>query len=177
MKDYIFFKPPDEVASIKAKLWDAKQAKVYFDWFISVKDDRVEYLLTSTDENLTGNHTIDLKRIGKKVTSFLQKPPFSGLENGELVITNKGLALIADLSLLISKLIIERHPQIIWKIVKRPKGDISYNLPALFEFPLVGHIELMRGSIAEAKAILRGEKTDSIWLEIYEYAINLIKQN
>jgi len=74
MKDYIFFKPPDEVASIKAKLWDAKQAKVYFDWFISVKDDRVEYLLTSTDENLTGNHTIDLKRIGKKVTSFLQKP-------------------------------------------------------------------------------------------------------
>lgn len=177
MKDYIFFKPPDEVANIKAKLWNAKQAKVYFDWFISVKDDRVEYLLTSIDETLTGNHKIDIRRIGKKVTGFLKKPPFSGLEEGELVITNRGLALIADLSLLISKLIIERHPQIIWKIVKRPKGDISYNLPSLFEFPLIGHIELMRGSIAEAKAILRGEKTDSIWLEIYEYAISLVKKD
>ncbi|MDR6943447.1 hypothetical protein [Mucilaginibacter pocheonensis] len=68
MKDYIFFKPPDEVANIKAKLWNTKQAKVYFDWFISVKDDRVEYLLTSIDETLTGNHKIDIRRIGKKVS-------------------------------------------------------------------------------------------------------------
>jgi hypothetical protein len=175
MKDYILFIPPEEVASVKAKLWNAKQAKDYFNWFNSVKDDRVEYLLTSIDETLTGNHMIDIKRIGKKVTNFLKKPPFSAPKDGELAITNKGLALIADLSLLISKLIIEKHPQIIWKIVKRPKGDISYNLPALFEFPLIGHIELMGGSIVEAKAILRGEKTDSIWLDIYEYAINLIK--
>ncbi len=175
MKDYIPFIPPDDVVTIKARLWNAKESKIYFDWFISIKDDRVEYLLTSIDEDLTGNNEIDIERVGRKVSSILQKPPFSELKEGELIITNKGLALIADLSLLISKLIIKSCPQITWKIVKKPKGNISYNLPALFEFPLISHLELMGGSIVEAKAILRGDKTDAIWLEIYKYAINLIK--
>ncbi|MCD8742392.1 hypothetical protein LT679_17410 [Mucilaginibacter roseus] len=175
MKDYILFIPPEEVSAIKARLWTTKQAKTYFDWLMSVKDDRVDYLLTCIDESLTGDHKNDIERVSKKITYILKKPVFSELKEGDAIITNRGLAIVADLSLLISKLIINTHPQLKWKIVKQPKRDISYNLPALFEFPIIRHIELMGGCIAEAKAILRGEKSESIWLEIYEYATGLIK--
>jgi hypothetical protein len=174
MKDYILFIPPLEIAEKKVQEWSAKEAKLYFDWFISTKDDRVEYFLTVMDEELTNRPEEDLKRIGEKVTKLLFEPPFSEKDGNEQIITNKGLALVADLSLLISQLIILKHPQITWKIVKAKK-DISYNLPAMFEFPMYKHIELIRGAIANAKAILRNEKTASIWVEMYTYVVDLIK--
>ena len=174
MKDYILFIPPIEVSEIRSRLWNSKQAKIYFDWFVSVKDDRVEYLLTVLDETLTSDAEADLDRISKKVTNLLFKPPFSEDQENELIITNKGLAMVADLSLLISKLIIQRQPEVTWKIVKRYKNDIAYNLPAMFGFPIIEHVELIGPAIVNAKAILTGEKSSAIWLEMYKYAINLL---
>jgi hypothetical protein len=174
MKDYALFIPPAEVATTKARLWNSKQAQLYFNWFLSTKDDRVEYLFTSLDESLTKNLEEDIVRIGDKVTNLLFESPFSENEKDKVNLTNQGFALVADLSLLISKLIITKHPQLTWKIVKRPKSDISYNLPAMFDFPIYGHIELMGGAIMSAKAILQGMKTSSIWLETYRHVIGLI---
>jgi hypothetical protein len=174
MKDYILFIPPLEIAEKKVQDWSVKEAKLYFDWFISTKDDRVEYLLTAMDEELTNRPEEDMKRIGEKVTKLLFERPFSEKDENEPVITNKGLALVADLSLLISQLVILKHPQIIWKIVKAKK-NVSYNLPAMFEFPMYKHMELIGAAIVNAKAILRGEKTASIWVEMYTEVVDLIK--
>jgi hypothetical protein len=174
MKDYILFIPPIDVIGKDPMIWNTKEAKHYFNWFISIKDDRVDHLLTSIDEVLTDDPEADVKRIGKKVTDFLFGYPFSNQEESKLIITNKGLALAADLSLLIAKLIMENHPQITWGIVKRPKRDISYNLPALFGFPIVEHLELMGASIRYARAILESNNTSSVWVEMYNYAMELI---
>lgn len=177
MKDYILFIPPVEVSEKKPREWSANEARLYFNWFMSVKDDRVEYMLTAIDETLTNNSLEDIKRIGETITNVLSEEPFSENIEGELIITNRGLALVADLSLLISKLIIKDYTQITWKIVKRPLRDISYNLPAMFGFPLVGHRELIGAAIMNAKAILRGERDSSIWLKMYQSAIDLINGN
>jgi len=174
MKDYIFFIPPLEIAEKKPKEWTAKEARLYFDWLMSVKDDRVDYLLTCLDEVLTDNSLVDIERIGKKVTKLLFEPPFSDRENDVSTITNKGLALVADMALLISQLVIKDCPQITWKIVKRPKTNGAYNLPALFEIPLIKHIEMIGAAITNAKAILRNEKTFSTWVKMYEHSIGYI---
>ncbi|SMD45752.1 hypothetical protein SAMN00777080_4419 [Aquiflexum balticum DSM 16537] len=99
IKDYPLFIPPKEVNSKKPREWSYTEAKVYFDWFMSVKDDRVEYLLTVLDEDLTCDNEKSLKRIGQKVFDLLHKEPFSTDESSGKVITNKGLALAADISL------------------------------------------------------------------------------
>jgi len=177
MKDYLLFIPPTEVLEKKPREWSASEAKLYFNWFMSIKADRVEYMLTTIDESLTGNSSVDIKRISNKVTELLFKKPFSEKIDNVPVITNQGLALVADLSLLISQLIITDYPQVTWKIVKRPLRDISYNLPAIFGFPLVGYRELMRAAIVNAKSILNGEKDSSIWLKMYQSSVDLINGN
>jgi len=176
MKDYILFIPPLAVADKKARDWSAKEARIYYDWFISVKDYRIEYLLTVIDETLRFSPEADLKRIGETITLLLFHQPFSERKDNKLIITNMGLALVADFALLISMLIMKKNDKISWKIVKRPKRDISYNLPAMFGFPIIQHIELIGASVANAKAILAGMKTSSVWVEMYRYAIDLIDQ-
>lgn len=174
IKDYPLFIPPEEVNSKKPKEWSYKEAKVYFDWFMSVKDDRVEYLLTVLDEDLTCDNEKSLKRIGQKVFDLLHKEPFSTDESSGKVITNKGLALAADISLLVSKLIINNHPGLKWGIVRTPKRDLSFHLPAIFNFPKLGHLELMGGSIFNSKAILRGEETYDVWWRMFKYADDIL---
>lgn len=170
LKDYPLFIPPREVHSKKPREWTPDEAKLYFDWLMSVKDDRVEYLITVFDEAFTGDIEADLIRLGQKVYNSLHEEPFSSEELTGRSITNRGLALAADMSLLVSKLIIQKQPEISWNIVKKPKSDISFHLPALFGFPKLGHIETMAGSIANAKAILRGEEESDVWWRMFKYA-------
>ena len=175
IKEYPLFIPPEEVNSKKPRDWSYKEAKMYFDWFMSVKVDRLEYLLTVLDEDVSCDNGECLKRVGQKVFDILHKEPFSTDEPSGKVITNRGLALAADMSLLVSKLIINNHPGLKWGIVRTPKRDISFHLPALFNFPKLGHLELMGGSIVNSKAILRGEETYDIWWRMFKYADDILK--
>ncbi len=148
---------------------------MYFDWFMSVKDYRVEYFLTVLDEDISCDNEECLKRVGQKVFDILQKEPFSTDELSGKVITNKGLALAADVSLLISKLIIKNHAELKWGIVRSPKRDLSFHLPAIFKFPKLGHLELIGASIVNSKAILRGEETSDVWWRMFKYADDVLK--
>lgn len=174
LKDYPLFIPPPEVHSKKPREWTSDEAKLYFDWFMSVKDDRVEYLTTVFDEAFTGNIEADLKKIGQKVYETLKKEPFSSEESTGKTITNMGLAIATDMALLVSRIIISKHPKIKWGIVKKPKSDISYQLPALFEFGKRGPVELIRVSIVNARAILRGEEKSDIWWRMFKYADDIL---
>lgn len=176
IKDYPLFIPPEEVNSKKPREWSYEEAKMYFDWFMSVKDDRVEYLLTVFDEEVACDNEKYLKRIGQKVFDVLHKEPFSTDESSGKAITNRGLALAADMALLVAKLIMQKYPGIKWNIVKSPKSDVSFHLPALFKFPKLGHIETIGGSIANSKAILRGEETYDIWWKMFKYADDILKK-
>lgn len=175
VKDYPLFIPPSEVHSKKPREWNSIEAKIYFDWFMSVKDDRVDYLLTVFDEVFTGNIEADLKRLGQDVYETLKKEPFSSEEPTGKTITNTGLAIATDMALLVSRMIINKHPKIKWGIVKKPKRDISYQLPALFEFGERGPVELVRVSIVNARAILRGEERSDIWWRMFKYADDILK--
>lgn len=175
MKDYALFIPPKELATKKAREWTSIEAKDYFKWFISVKEIRVKYLLTTIDEQLTNDPDEDIKRIGSKVTLLLQHTPFSMSNGVEEVLTNEGHALAADMGLLISKLVIENYPQIKWGIVKRPTRDISFHLPALFGFLMIDHIELIGPSIVHAKEIISGETANQIWYEMFSKVVEAIE--
>ncbi|SEG33949.1 hypothetical protein [Algoriphagus boritolerans] len=175
IKDYPLFIPPEEVNSQKPREWSYTQAKIYFDWFMSIKDHRVEYLLTVFDEEFSSDNEKLLKGLGKKVFETLQIAPFSTDESSGKVISNKGLAIAADISLLVSKLIIKNHPRLKWRIVRTPKRDLSFHLPAIFNFPKLGHLELMGGSIVNSKAILRGEETSDVWWRMFKYADDVLK--
>jgi hypothetical protein len=77
INDYPLFIPPEEVNSKKPRDWSYKEAKMYFDWFMSVKVDRLEYLLTVLDEDVSCDNGECLKRVGQKVFDILHKEPFS----------------------------------------------------------------------------------------------------
>jgi hypothetical protein len=173
LKDYPLFIPPQQVANSDHKIWTLKEAKLYFEWLMSVKDARVEYLLTVIDESLTENREQDLKRIGEKIYNLLFTEPFAKLEDNTLKLTNKGHALAADMALLLCQCLLQEHDQLKWGIVRRPKRDLSYHLPALMGFPNKDYVELMRVSIVNSKAILSKEENYDVWWEVYKYCDDL----
>ncbi len=175
MKDYPLFIPPMEVSEKQYHDWTTAEAKLYFNWFISIKQDRCNYLMEYLEERLTNNHEEDLMRIGLKIKHCLFKEPFSQLSNNrKYEITNKGLAIAADIGILVSCLIIRINPKVSWKIWKKGKRDLSYNLPVMIGFSKIDYIEPIRISTADARLILCDEKGESAWWEMYNGAINSI---
>ena len=170
MKDYPLFIPPEQVHSIPQKNWNASQAELYFEWFMSVKDDRVNYLLTALNEVYSNDPESDLKRIGSKVYDELFKAPFSERENGTIKITNCGLAMAADVGILLANVLMFNNSHIKWEILKKPKSDLSYRLPVLTGFVGLDYIEPIRYSTGNSRAILMGEENADVWWKLYEAA-------
>ncbi len=168
MKDYPLFLLPEGVPISHSRDWTAGQAKIYFDWFLSVKDDRLNYMLTAIDEELTKNDENDLKRIGQKVSDLLFELPFSTLDNDIHTITNKGLALAADMGILTSSLISLALPEVRWEILKKPKSDMSFRLPVMVGLSNSRYVEPIRYSTSYARAILERESDGDIWWKLFE---------
>ncbi|WP_156305412.1 hypothetical protein [Sphingobacterium endophyticum] len=165
--EYPLFIPPKELWGKQTIDWNYDEAKVYFKWFIEIKEDRVNNFLNIINEKRTSNHQNDLKRIGKKVSELIQSSPFSRIENEKKILTNEGAAIAADISLLLSEYILNKHPELKWGIVRKPKRDISVNLPAIMPFPRYGHLELMKDSIVSCRNILQYKENSIVWLETY----------
>lgn len=175
--DYPLFIPPKEIRTKEHHNWAYKEAEIYFDWMMEVRNRRVEYLLSFLDEKKTSDPEEDLGRIGQKVYLKLLSEPFSIEEDGKRILTNKGLALAADVSLLLSEYILVKHPTLKWGIVRRPKKDYSFHLPTLMPYPTYGHLELMGTSIMGARNMVLGNETSDKWLRIYRTVSDKLKDS
>lgn len=142
--------------------WSLKDAKEYFNWFMSVKDERsARYLnyLSIQGEKL------DFDVLGKKIYETLYDDEVSFRDDvGVFRLTNAGYAFAADTSIVLSDYIIKKYNgKVYWDIVKKPKSDIAYHLPALFGFNKLPYIELMGASVSHAKSILKKEQESYVW--------------
>lgn len=175
--NYSLFVPPASVNSKKPSEWSYDEAKVYFNWMMEIKEERINYFLSFLNETRTSDPEEDLRRIGQKTYFKLLSEPFSVNEEGKKVLTNVGLALAADVSLLLAECILEKHPELKWGIVRRPKKDLSFHLPALMPYPKYGHLELMRTSIVNARNMIVGKETSDVWLDIFKAVDERLKNS
>jgi len=195
MPKYPLFLPPFEFANKPPLQWSAKEARLYFNWLLSIHRERIDGLLTFFEEPLTGSPCADLDRLGTHVAKTIVTPDFSRriglvpknfkpsqippsreeisayfqhLNQTGPKLTNAGYALAADMGLLVAKFLLsECGDRIKWSILKRPKSDMSYNLPVLIGFSTLQHLDPIGGSIAEAYGILRGNRGAAIWKDIF----------
>ena len=168
MTDYPLFLFPSGVPLTPSHDWTSNESKIYFDWFLSVKDERANYLLTALDENLTGNAGNDIKRIGQKVYDHLFIAPFSNQTENGIKITNKGLALAADLGILTSNLVLSSVPKLSWERLEKGKRHVYFRLPVIVGFSDSSNVEPIRFSTSGARAILEGRLKSDIWFKFFE---------
>jgi len=162
--EYPLFIPPNGLAEKDPINWTKKEADDYFKWLLENLEKRVTCFLKYIEEDMPCGQTIDLQNMGKKVSYFLKSDTFS--KGGILI--NMGYALAADAGLLVAKLLVDACPSVKWSIVRKPKSDISYNLPVLIGFGKI-RLDPVGGSIAEAKAILAGRRDSNTWNDMYTF--------
>jgi hypothetical protein len=88
--------------------------------------------------------------------------------DGAPKLTNQGYALAADIGLLIARFLFEEvGASIRWEILRKPRTDISFNLPVITGF--YTHFGPVGGMIAESYGILRGNKSGKILRQTFEF--------
>ncbi|MFD2557191.1 hypothetical protein [Sphingobacterium tabacisoli] len=159
---YPLFIPPEKFFSTKNFDWSLKDSKEYFNWFISTKSNRSNYYLEYLSIQ---RHEIDFDILCDRIRDTLFSEEFSlKTEGGVFDLTNAGYAFAADTSIVLSDYVIDKYKgKVYWDIVKKPKSDISFHLPALFGFKKLPYVELMKASIGHAKYILRKKEDPHVW--------------
>ncbi|WP_339730424.1 hypothetical protein [uncultured Gimesia sp.] len=176
MKEDPLFVPPLELCQKNSREWTLKEARQYKDWLLASLDERVSFLLKFLNVPKTKNQDVEdfLSSAGKKAAQYLLLKEFSECVTEKKKLTDKGYALAADMGLLVAKILLEKsRDKIRWRVLRRPKREISYNLPVLEGFEL-NPLEPVGGSIAEAYGILRGQDDSNVWREIYVYWLDQI---
>jgi len=170
MRQYPMFIPPSPLGSKSPKDWSQDEAKKYKDWLLSSIDERITNLEQAFDERPTMDPRDHVSALGKKVAKALLDAPFSEASATGRKLTNVGYALAADMGLLVARYILHRYPNSIrWERVRKPKSDLSYNLPVLEGFKNGNYLDPIAGSTAEAAAVLRGQRGPEAWVRILEF--------
>jgi hypothetical protein len=169
LSDYPLFMPPDHLAVKGRERWNAKEANEYRQWMLGVQNARVEALKKLLGVPSEGSFSDRLMMAGEEVAKILQDAPFSEESPVGRRLTNRGYAISADMGLLVASYLIERlNGKIRWEVIRKPKTELSYNLPVLMGFSST-YLDPVGGSIAEAQALLRGQRGGDAWRRIYEY--------
>lgn len=169
MADYKLFIPPEHLSKKGRENWNKKEAEEYKEWLISVIDDRISDLLNYFNEQENTNIQEFLTQLGKKVSNKLKDSDFSEDIGNRKKLTNKGYALAADMGLLIAKWLLRDYgDKLTWTIIRKPKSEMSYNLPVL-EIKGFDYYEPVGVSIADATSIINNNKDYDAWLKVYTF--------
>ena len=171
MNTYPLFVPPPDLSGVQPRDWSARQADQYMHWLISVIDQRTDALLSFYGESYPRRDDVEplLSRIGAKAVETLRQREFSASSPSGPQLTDRGFALAADLGLLTARLLLEHgNGSEQWTVQRRPKSDAFYNHPVLAGFGPVP-LEPVGGSIAEAHAVLRGDRSADAWKRIFSH--------
>ena len=164
--NYPTFVPPGELSITDRTVWTRSQADEYFDWLMRVKDDRVHRMLERLDATIVdADAELSLGTLGRKIASTLRTAEFCA--NSKL--TNQGYALAADAGLLVAEFLVQDFAEVHWEIRRKPKRDISYNLPVLMGFQSGLSFDPVGGSVAEAQAWIAGRRDADRWVAIYRH--------
>lgn len=167
--EYPMLIPPGHLSQTPVKAWSKGEADEYAAWLQSSLEDRTGNLLSFLRLSSDGSPDEVLEAAGRAVAGHLRSgPPFSD----GTTLSDRGRALAADLGLLSAMLLLRDAPVIRWQVVRRPKSDMSYNLPVLVGFTNGLHLDPVGGSIAEASGLLRGNKGPDAWKRIYQWWID-----
>ena len=168
---YPLFIPPDSLTEKPRTDWSKKEAERYKEWLLNSADDRVGKLLEYFAIDPREHEPINLLlRLGELVTAALCDEPFSKVgAEGQPWLTNAGYALAADMGLLTARLLItETEGRVRWEVLRKPKSDMSYNLPVLTGFGKVT-FDPIGSSVAEAQGVLGGRRGADAWARILEF--------
>lgn len=76
--------------------------------------------------------------------------------------------MAADMGLLGARFLEDRYPHLRWSIVRKPKSDISVNLPVLIGFGVVP-LDPILVSINTAHGMLAGNRKGDAWLKVFKH--------
>ena len=163
--------PPAPLSTKGHRDWSSKEADEYKAWLISSLEQRISAVLDYfqiTEDGLSGADL--LLRLGELATDVLSDSEFSTSEaDGTRSLTNAGHAVAADLGLVVARMLIEEGGgKVQWRVMRKPKSDMSYNLPVLSGF---GRLTLdpVGGSVAEAHGVLGGRRGSDAWARVLEF--------
>ena len=168
--EYPLFIPPLHLAKKNRRDWNKNEAAEYKDWMLGVSAQRVamlyKWLNTPPGKFSPEQH---LRELGAKAANLLKSGLFTVEKSGACSLSKYGYAIAADMGLAIAEyLFAVRQSDLEWEVVRKPRSDMSYNLPVIVGFGGV-YLEPVGGSVAEAHAILRGERDGGIWEKTYSY--------
>ncbi len=141
-----------------------REARKYFNWLMSVREERVRHLLSFLEEGEVQDAQVDLLRIGEKFQGKIWEGEFSEYlsSSGKQGLSERGYALSSDMGLLIAELIQQQRPHVGWDIEKRKL--ITYNAPVLTGFPIMNP-DPVGSAVARAFSVLRGlYQADAWWI-------------
>ena len=173
-KPYPLFTPPASIAAKSHRDWSKKEAQAYLEWLASSMGGRIAALLVffDIDEDAMKNPQRLLRRLGERVAQLLEDPSYCTItEEGTHALTSMGHALAADMGLLTARLLQDTlGDSVRWHIQRKPKSDISYNLPVLIG---VGPdtYDPVGVSIADAVAILAGRRGPDVWVTLFDACV------
>lgn len=168
-KIYPLFLPPVDLSQKPAKEWTRQEAEAYYTWMLGCLDRRVADFLQYLNESPDQTCEPLLRRVGNKLESIMHNRNFY-VETAEgKRLSNAGYAIAADAGLLVAKcLVANGNGKVFWKVLQKPKGAQSYNLPVLTGFESGIDFDPIAASIAQATGVLRGAVKKERWLMLYE---------
>ena len=168
--EYRLFVPPPHLNSRHPREWSGSEAKDYKDWLLENSENRIDEMLAAFGEPLGPAPRDHLAALGEKVSIALKNAPFSEEHPSGRKLSDAGYALAADMGLLVAMYLVSKHHlKIRWETIRKPKSELSYNLPVLEGFENGNYLDPVGGSTAEASAILTGRRGHDIWAKIYTF--------
>ena len=163
--NYQLFIPPETIAQKNPKIWNHKEAEIYFNWLVSSIEPRLNILGAYLDVEIKKDE-MGFALVAEKAASILTESPFS--ESGNL--TNTGFALSADLGILMSQCLLAKYPEKLrWEILRQKRIDLSYNRPVIQGFISGLYLDPIQISINQAHRIITKKYGFEIYLQVYKY--------
>lgn len=169
---YPLFNPPRPLSEKPHREWSKSEAEEYRKWLVRSIDERTNALLHYFGLDADASEARDLLlRLGSLVAACIAEAEFSERQpDGTRTLTNAGHALAADAGLLTARLLLRATVgRLRWEVVRKPKSDISYNLPVLAGFSNNLTLDPVGGSVAEATAVLAGRRSGDAWARILDF--------
>lgn len=169
---YPIVMPPENLRGLgKPRDWTPENAQAHFDWFMKMRRQRVDGLLSffGASHPAKGHEHDLLLRLGNIVAVAMCTEPNFRVTPEKKELTAPGLAMAYDIGVFVAELVIDSSEGAVkWVLLKKPPRALDLNLPVLAGRPSMT-FEPIRGSMTEAKAILRGVESSDIWARTYSF--------
>ncbi|HET7128097.1 MAG TPA: hypothetical protein VFJ93_03370 [Gaiellaceae bacterium] len=166
---YPAFIPPGGLATTRPQSWSRAEADDYAAWLKQQVVPRVlamhRYFRVNEPASVS-----TLRELEKILSTRLREAPFAERVGEQLELSPAGYAAAADMGLLIAQLLLETG-RMTWKIVRRPRTDVSFNQPVLTGFPTHEPFNPIWAALGPAHRILGG-RVGPNWSTIYSYALD-----